>query len=164
MPADFTPQTKAADAPDIEAGWYDLRFTGTEGKTIKGGKYQKNPEGDPKLVWFFTALDDEGDDLYADGELVKLDKLTGVTFNPTAATESAQLAILRALMTNEERKLYDDEGIAPKEADLLGRVVQGKVFVREDGWPGIADVLAPRSKRSSKAKAKAAPDASIDEE
>ena len=66
-----------------------------------------------------------------------------------AAISANQEEFLRIL--NEP--VEDDEGM--DEDDLIGRVVQVEVGVKDTGWPFIANVLPPRAKRKSAVKPRA---------
>lgn len=156
----FVASSKSADAPDIEPGMYDLIFVGVESKTVKGGKFQKNAEGDPKLEWNFQVLDSDGDELTyetSDGAEKPLivSKLTGVGFNIAASTVPQELRVLKALSTPAEYAAFE-AGEGMDEEALKGRKVQGEVIVKENGWPGLANVLP--AKKAIKAKAKASPE------
>lgn len=155
MATTFTPTTKSADQPDIEAGMYDMRFDGTEQKRIKGGQYTKDTvNGDLKIEWGFTLLDDDGAVMYDEGEPIELSKLTGMGFNIVSSTVPAEVKVLKALCTAAEFAKFE-AGEGPKEADLIGRIVQGEVFIKPTGWAGIGNVLPPRVKRSSRGKGRA---------
>lgn len=153
----FAAQTKAAEAPDIEPGMYDAKFVGTEAKKVTGGKFQKNPAGDDKLAWKFQLLDDDGDVIREDrdehpnfGKPIEVEKLTGVGFNIAAKTVPAELLILKALMSGAEYTAFEG-GEQTKEEDLIGRVVQVEVFVKDTGWLGVGNVVAARKARGRKA-------------
>ena len=152
MGTTFTATTKNAEAPDIEPGMYDMRFDGTEQKKVKGGQYTKDTvNGDPKLAWGFTLLDDDGDVMYDGGDQIELEKLTGMGFNIASKTVPAEVRLLKALCTTAEFAAFE-AGQGTTEADLLGRIVQGEVFIKDNGWAGIGNVLPARVKRASKSK------------
>lgn len=150
MGTTFTATSKAAEAPNVEEGMYDARFDGTESKRVKGGLYTKDTEnGDLKLEWKFTLLDDEGNELYDDGEPIELSKLTGTGFNIASKTVPQEVRVLKALLSPAEYAKFEaGEGV--DEEAMLGRKVQVEVFVKENGWPGIGNVIAARKARSSK--------------
>lgn len=164
----FTATSKAADAPELEPGMYDAVFTGTEAKTVKGGKWQKNEAGDPKLEWNFNLIDEDGNKLSyetSDGEDKPLvvSKLTGVGFNVASSTVPQEIRVLKALLTAAEFAAFE-AGEGTDEKLLLGRKVQVEVFVKEGGWPGVANVL-PAKKAPGKvgAKPKASAPEPVDE-
>lgn len=151
----FTATSKAAEAPEVDEAMYDMRFDGTDTKRVKGGQYTKDTEkGDLKIVWQFTLLDDDGDPIREDrdghenfGKPIQLEKLTGTGFNIASKTVPAEVKVLKALQTPAEFAAFEaGEGV--KEADLIGRIVQGEVFVKENGWPGIGNIIAARKKRT----------------
>lgn len=149
MGTTFTATSKAAEAPNVEEGMYDARFDGTESKRVKGGLYTKDTEnGDLKLEWKFTLLDDEGNELYDDGDPIELTKLTGIGFNIASKTVPQEVRVLKALLTPAEfAKFEAGEGV--DEEAMVGRTVQVEVFVKENGWPGIGNVIAARKSRKS---------------
>lgn len=148
----FQARTVAADAPKVETGMADLRFDGVTPKTIKGGQFQKNPNGDPKLEWEFTVLDDEGAEIYDEGEPVVVNTLTGVGFNVVSKTVPQEVRILKALMTPAEYESFiSGEGF--KAEDLFGRVVQGEIYIKDSGYPGVTNIIAARKRRAAKAPA-----------
>lgn len=149
MGTTFTATSKAAEAPNVEEGMYDARFDGTESKRVKGGLYTKDTEnGDLKLEWKFTLLDDEGNELYDDGDPIELSKLTGIGFNIASKTVPQEVRVLKALLTPAEfAKFEAGEGV--DEEAMVGRTVQVEVFVKENGWPGIGNVIAARKSRKS---------------
>lgn len=143
----FAASSKAADAPDIEGGVYDGRFDGISKKFVTGGQYG---DGD-RLEWAFTLLDDEGEPFYEDGEPVEVTGLTSMSMNIASKTQPRAVRYLKALMTPGEYAAFEaGEGV--KAEDLLGRVVQVEVAIKDNGWPTIVNVLPPRKKRSSRAK------------
>ena len=148
----FTATSKAADAPNVEPDMYDMRFDGASPKTVKGGQYQKNPEGDPKLEWAFTLLDDDGAVIYDKGEPVEVTTLTGVGFNVLSKTVPQEVRILKALMSEDEFEAFKG-GEGANADDLLGRIVQGEVFVKDNGWPGVTNIIAARKRRKARATA-----------
>lgn len=162
----FNATSKSADAPDIEPGMYDAIFVGTAAKTVKGGKFQKNPEGDPKIEWNFHLIDEDGNPLTYetdDGEDKDLivSKLTGVGFNIAATTVPQELRVLKALLTPAEYASFE-AGEGTDEKVLLNRKVQVEVIVKENGWPGVGNVLP--AKRAAKAgKPKPAAPEPVDE-
>lgn len=167
--AGFQASTSAGDAPVVEEAMYDLVFTGIERKTLKSGEYLKDKvNGDPKLEWYFLVLDAEGNPLpfvnaegevlYEDGDPreVKLSKLTGVGFNIKSKTVPGEVRILKALLTTAEFKAFEggaatpDSDVDKSEGGLIGRTVQGEVFTKENGWPAIGNIVAPRGGQKGK--------------
>ncbi|MBA3583045.1 MAG: hypothetical protein H0W36_00695 [Gemmatimonadetes bacterium] len=149
MGTTFTATSKAAEAPNVEEGMYDARFDGTSSKRVKGGLYTKDTEnGDLKLEWTFTLLDDEGAELFDGGDPIELSKLTGIGFNIASKTIPQEVRILKALLTGPEYAKFEaGEGV--DEEAMAGRKCQVEVFVKENGWPGIGNVIAARKSRSS---------------
>lgn len=151
----FAGTSKAADAPDVESGIYDGRFDGVSTKMITGGQY-----GDgEKFVWAFTLLDDEGATLYDEGEPVEVDGLTSLSMNTVSKTQPKAVRYLKALMTPQEFAAFE-AGDGTPATDLVGRIVQVDVAIRDSGWPTIVNVLPPRRRRAgSRAKVEAEADA-----
>lgn len=148
----FQATSKAAEAPNIEEGRYDLRFEGTQSKMVKTGKYVKDPvNGDPKLQWDFVPLDDDGSVIYDNGDPIELGILTGVGFNTASKTVPLEVKLLKALLTKEEFQTFLDGG-GVKEEDIRGRIVSGEVFIKESGWPGVTDIVAKRTRRGAAAQ------------
>ena len=149
MGTTFTATSKAAEAPNVEEGMYDARFTGVSSKRVKGGLYTKDTEnGDLKLEWGFQLLDDEGADLYDEGDPLTLSKLTGIGFNIASKTVPQEVRVLKALSTPAEFASFEaGEGV--DEEALVGRTCQVEVFVKENGWPGIGNVIPARKARKS---------------
>lgn len=159
--ATYQATSKAADAPDIESRVYDGSLVGVESKRIKGGRYTKDTvNGDLKLEWTFALLDDDGTPLREDrdghenfGKAIKVSKLTGTGFNIASKTTPSEVLMLKALLTDAEFAAFENgEGTPDDEADvekggLLGRVAQVEVFVKENGWPGIGNVIKARKRR-----------------
>lgn len=129
---------------------YDMVLTGVSAKKVKGGQYTKDTvNGDPKLEFEFDLLDEQGARVYDKGEVVNLSKLTGVGFNIASKTVPQEVRMLKALLTKAEYAKFEagegtpDDAIEAPEG-LLGRKVQGEVFTKENGWPTIGNVVAPR--------------------
>ena len=142
----FTATSKAADAPDIEAGLYDARFDGVTTKYVEGGQW-----GDgERFVWAFTLLDDEGAVIYDDGDPVVVDGLTSMSTNILSKTTPRAVRYLKALMTAEEFSDFT-EGKGVSAEALVGRVVQVDVSINNNGWPNISTVLSARKKRNARA-------------
>lgn len=158
--ATYQATAKAADAPDIEGAMYDLVFVGSEAKRITGGKFVKDTtNGDPKLELSFNLVSNDEDVpgliLGADGEPVVVNKLVGVGFNTQSKTVPAEVLFLKAICTKAEFEAFlngegtpDDEEAAP--LGLLNRVIQGEVFIKENGWPGIGALVAPKGAQKGK--------------
>lgn len=157
--ATYQATSKAADAPDIEAAGYDLVFVRSESKRVKGGQYTKDTvNGDLKLELIFNVVsnDDENPGLiYQDGDAVEVSKLVGTGFNVTSKTTPSEVLFLKAICTASEFAAFtegkgspDDEADAPE--GLRGRVVQGEVFVKENGWPGVGALFAPKGGQKGK--------------
>lgn len=160
--ATYQATSKAADAPDIEPAGYDLVFVRSEAKRIKGGQYTKDTvNGDLKLELVFNVVsnDDENPGLiYDGGDAVEVSKLVGTGFNVTSKTTPSEVLFLKAICTPAEFTAFtegkgtpDDEKEAPE--GLVNRVVQGEVFVKENGWPGVGAVFAPKGGQKGKAYA-----------
>jgi len=158
--ATYQATAKAADAPDIEAAGYDLVFVKSEEKRVNGGKFTKDTvNGDPKIELTFNVVsnDDEKPGLIEgpDGEPIEVNKLVGTGFNIQSKTTPAEVLFLKAICTKAEYDVFlngegspDDEEEAPR--GLVGRVVQGEVFVKENGWPGVGALFAPKGGQKGK--------------
>jgi hypothetical protein len=156
--------TTAGEAPVIEEAMYDGLLISVEEKRVKGGQYTKDlVNGDLKLEWSFLSLDEEGNFIPAidkDGNAlttedgtpknVIVSKLTGVGFNIASKTVPQEVRMLKALLTKDEYVAFEngegtpDDAVRAKDGGLLGRKVQTEVFVKENGWPGVGNVVAPR--------------------
>lgn len=153
----FNATSKAAEAPDIEEAMYDGILISVVGKRVKGGLYTKDVEnGDLKLEWTFQPLDEEGNVMYDKGEPIEVSKLTGTGFNIASKTVPQEVRMLKALLTKAEYAAFEAEEGTPdsetnvSEGGLLGRKAQLEVFVKENGWPGIGNVVAPRGGQKGK--------------
>lgn len=150
----FVASSKAADAPDIEAGFYDAKFDGVSTKFVEGGAYG---DGD-RFVWAFTLLDDDGEVMYEEGEPIEVDGLTSKSTNVLSKTEPRAVRYLKALLTTEEFNAFKDGKGFDSEA-LVGRVVQVDIAIRDSGWPTVANVLPQRKKRAGRKSASSEGDA-----
>jgi hypothetical protein len=126
--------------------------------------YTKDKEnGDPKLEWVFNPLDEDGAPIREDrednenfGKAIEVSKLTGVGFNIASKTTPSEVLMLKALLSADEFAAFENgEGTPDDEKDvaeggLLGRVAQGEVFVKENGWPGLGNVTALPKRRRAK--------------
>jgi hypothetical protein len=154
--AQFTATSKSADAPNIDEAMYDAVLVRVATDRIKGGQYVKDPvNGDPKLKWFFTPLDEDGNVMYDGGDPIELDKLTGVGFNTASKTVPQEVRVLKALLTKSEYAAFENgEGTPDSDEQapegLLGRKAQIEVFIKEGGWPGIGNVVAPNGGQKGK--------------
>lgn len=154
--AQYTATSKAAEAPDIEEAMYDGILIRVEAKKVKGGQYTKDQvNGDPKLEWVFNPLDDEGNIIYDKGEPIEVSKLTGVGFNTKSKTVPQEVRVLKALLTKAEFAAFEEGEGTPDDAvdapaGLLGRKGQLEVFVKENGWPGVGNVVAPTGGQKGK--------------
>ena len=157
--ATYQATSKAADAPDIEAAMYDLVFVRSEAKRVKGGQYTKDAvNGDPKLELVFNPVSNDEDEpglIYDAGDPIEVSKLVGTGFNIQSKTTPSEVLFLKAILTKDEFAAFengegtpDDE--APAPAGLVGRVVQGEVFVKENGWPGVGALVAPKGGQKAK--------------
>jgi hypothetical protein len=161
----FEASQKNSDAPNLEGGMYDARFSGLEKKHITGGKFG---DGD-RLEWAFGLLDDDGEPLqdtdaegnvkYKDGDVVEIEAtgLTSLSMNTKSQTQPRGVRYLKALATPEEFAdfvKYGETGGAegaPIDADeLLNRPCQVEVRIKDSGWPEIVNVLPARSRRATR--------------
>lgn len=148
MGTTFAATSKAADAPDIEAGVYDATFDGVETKFITGGAYG---DGD-RFEWAFTLLDDDGAVLYDEGEPVVVNGLTSTSTNIASKTQPRAVRYLKALMTPVEFAKFE-AGLGVEAEAIIGRKVQVEVSIKDSGWPTIANVLPARKARKSRSNA-----------
>jgi hypothetical protein len=156
--AQFQATSKAAEAPDIEEAMYDLVLVGISATTLKVGKFLKDAvNGDPKLEWSFNPLDETGAVIINEktGEPIVLSTLTGVGFNIASKTVPGEVKMLKALLTKAEYAAFENgEGTPDSDEDaplgMLGRKAQGEVFVKENGWPGLGNVVQPRGGQKGK--------------
>ena len=152
----YQAQSKAAEAPEIDEAMYDGILVRVEAKKVKGGQYTKNTvNGDPKLEWVFNPLDENGAVMYDGGDPIEVSKLTGVGFNIAAKTVPQEIRMLKALLTKAEFAEFEAGNGTPDDAEdapegLLGRKAQIEVFVKENGWPGIGNVVAPTGGQKGK--------------
>lgn len=150
--AQYQASSKAAEAPEVAEAMYDGVLVRVEAKRVTGGQYTKDTvNGDPKLEWTFNLLDEETNEvMYDKGEPIEVSKLTGVGFNIASKTVPQEVRMLKAILTKAEFSAFEagegtpDDAVRSKEGGLLGRKVQVEVFVKENGWPGIGNVVAPR--------------------
>lgn len=155
--AQFQATSKAAEAPDIEEAMYDGALIAVNSKLVKGGQYTRDTvNGDPKLEWVFNLLDEEGKVIYDKGEPVEVSKLTGTGFNIASKTVPQEVRVLKAMLTKAEYAAFENgEGTPDSDADvadggLLGRKAQLEVFIKENGWPGVGNIVAPRGGQKGK--------------
>ena len=141
----FAASTKSADAPDIEAGLYDGRLDSIDVKFIEGGQYG---DGD-RFVWTFTLLDDDGSVLYDDGDPIEVDALTSMSLNTKSKTTPKAVRFFKALATTAEFEAFENGDPIDSDA-LVGRIAQVDVYLRDSGWPSIANVLPKRKARKSR--------------
>ena len=143
---------------------YDGLLISVEEKRVKGGQFTKDAvNGDLKLEWSFLILDEEGNPIPAidtdgnrlltsDGDErdVIVSKLTGIGFNIASKTVPQEVRMLKALLTKDEYAAFEngegtpDDAVRAKDGGLLGRKAQNEVFVKENGCPGVGNVVAPR--------------------
>ena len=68
---------------------------------------------------------------------------------PACTKKPQEVRVLKALLTPAEFAKFE-AGDGVDEDSLVGRKCQVEVFVKENGWPGIGNVIAARKARSSK--------------
>jgi hypothetical protein len=153
----FEASAKNSDAPNLEGGMYDALFLGLEKKHITGGKFG---DGD-RLEWAFGLLDDDGERLqdvdeagnvkYKDGDPIEIEAtgLTSLSMNTKSQTQPRGVRYLKSLSTPEEFAAFEaGEGLSAD--DLLGRMCQVEVRIKDSGWPEIVNVLPARSRRATR--------------
>jgi len=141
----FAASTKSADAPDIEPGLYDGKLSSVIVKFIEGGQFG---DGD-RFVWTFTLLDDDGAVLYDDGDPIEVDALTSMSLNTKSKTTPKAVRFFKALATDAEYADFE-AGNGIDSDSLIGRVAQVDVYLRDSGWPSIANVLPKRKARKAR--------------
>lgn len=148
--------TSSTEAPDLgEGGLMAGTFVGLKATVAKGGKYQKNPEGDPKLLWLFTIDGEDGEPLREDrdehpnfNQPIILEKMTGTGFNINATTVPAEIKVLKALATPAEFAAFEaGEGV--DEEALKGRKAMLEVIVKDNGWPTVGNVIKKGAKKAA---------------
>jgi hypothetical protein len=144
--------TKAADAPDVEPGLYDAKFLGVTKKFIEGGDYGN---GD-RYIWAFQLLDDDGAEMYDGGDPLIVDGLTSLSFNTTSKTKPKALRYMAAILSATEFDAWTAGDAKLDATELVGRIVQVEIFIRDNGWPSISNVLARRTRRVARQPVEAA--------
>jgi len=145
VPLTFQATSKSAEAPDIEPGVYDARFDGVEAKVLEKSQFDSNV-----FVWGFTLFED-GKPLYDGGEPVEVDKITSQSTNTRAKTTPGAVKVLKAIMTAEEFAAFEREEPISAE-DLIGRMVQVQVIIKDNGWPTVEEVMPARRKSRSRSE------------
>ena len=160
----------SANAPtNVEEAMYKLVLVRVESKRMATGQFVKDRvNGDPKLEWVFNLVDGEGNLIYGETEegpitdedgnprLIEVSKLTGTGFNITSSTTPAEVKMLKALLTTAEYKAFEGGAGTPDDAEeapagLLGRMAQGEVGIKENGWPFLGNVVQPLGGQKGKA-------------
>jgi hypothetical protein len=139
----FQASTSSAEAPDIEAGMYDARYDEVEAKTLEKSQFDPNV-----YIWGFTLFED-GKVIYDKGEPVEVDKVTSQSTNVKSKTTPGAVKVLKALMTAEEFAAFE-RGETIEAEELVGRMVQVQVIIKENGWPTVEEVLPARRARRSR--------------
>lgn len=150
MGVTFQASSSSAEAPDIEGGLYDARFEGVEAKVLEKSQFDPNA-----FIWTFTLFED-GKPVYMEGdpEPVTVDGVTSQSTNTRSKTTPRAVRYLKALMTADEFAAFEREEPFNAE-DLLGRMVQVQVAIKDNGWPKVEDVLSARRARRRAAAAEA---------
>lgn len=143
--------SKSAEAPDIDAGMYDARFEGVIAKELE--KSQFDPE---VYVWTFTLFEANPDTgkvepiyMEDDPEPLTVDRITSRSTNTKSKTEPGAVKVLKALMSDEEFTAFVNEEESDTD-DLIGRMVQVQVVIKENGWPTVETVLPAKREGGSR--------------
>jgi hypothetical protein len=142
----FAAGSTAGTPPDIEKGIFDARFDGVVEKTDVPSQYGNSDV----FVWAFTLFAD-GEAIYDEGEPVTVERMTSQSVNTKSKTTPGAVKVLRALMTDGEYARFEAEQPVPAD-DLIGRMVQVQVIIKENGWPKVEDVF-PAKKAGRRARA-----------
>lgn len=146
MSLTFTASAAEGNPPKLDEDIYDGRFDGVEPKTLEQSQF-----GNPDVfIWHFTVLED-GEPVYDDGEPITVDAITSRSTNTKSKTTPRAVRYLKALMTADEFAAFE-KGESVGADDLLGRMVQLQITIKENGWPKVEDVLAARRSRKAGAK------------
>lgn len=147
----FEAANTSANAPDIEAGLYDALYAGVGVKE----KVQSQFGVEDKYIWAFALLTEDGEAIYKeDGDELEVDIMTSQNMNTASKTVPGGVKVLKALLTPVEfAKFVAGEGL---DADALDRrLCQVEVYIKESGWPQVAQVLPARKSLATKLKAAA---------
>lgn len=144
--------------PDIEFALYDGVLVDVTAIFMDGGQYgigfvTKDESGKDvnRFRWTFRLKDEDGEDIYDEGEPVEVDCVTGLQFFAKAKNASKQVRIMKALMTKAEFDAWSEGESAPTLKELVGRPAQVDVTENGKGYPTIGNVLAPRQRRARRA-------------
>jgi len=77
--------------------------------------------------------------------------MTSQSVNTKSKTTPGAVKVLRALMTDGEYARFEAEQPVPAD-DLIGRMVQVQVIIKENGWPKVEDVF-PAKKTGRRGRA-----------
>lgn len=149
--------TPSASAPEgIEDGLAPAKFLGlakinhpdwaTEKDSLSG-----KPDNGDRIHWRFVLTDDDGEELYNDGDPIELDVANSTNFN-TKSDKSKNAAWLKAV--SPQAFALVDAGQPVDPASLEGTPVMLLLEMKDNGWPKIVNVL-PAKKRAARRAAPA---------
>lgn len=143
---------QGVDAPDIDNGAYAARFDGMVveehpdwAQTAEANKFHKADSG-RRIRFNFTLLDEDGDELYEDGDPVEVSALTREAFGE----KSRAYALFGPILTASERTAFEAGEDLDSDA-IEGRRVLVAIEKNKNGWPVVMSVMpAPVAKKKPK--------------
>jgi len=116
---------------------FELKILGFDKLLDMPNKYKKGETKD-MLKWFFEIVNDP------DYEGEKVGGLTAFSIHEKSITYKWLCEIYGRTITKEEQQ----KGLSSKELlALIGKVVEGKIVMKENGWPTVVEVMKLPSRR-----------------
>ena len=142
--------TPSASAPEgIEDGLAPAKFIGLakinhpDWATDKDS-FGKADNGD-RIHWRFVLTDDDGEELYNDGDPIELDVANSTNFN-TKSDKSKNAAWLKAVSPSAFALVDAGQPVDPDT--LINTPVMLLLEMKDNGWPKIVNVLPAAKKRA----------------
>ena len=145
--------TPSAGAPkNVEEGLAPAKFLGLSKVNhpdwAGDGKYGYD-NGD-RYHWRFALLDEDGSELYDEGDPVEVEGVNGTNFN-TKSDKSKNAAWLKAISPVAFAQV--DAGLPVDPQTLEGNLCMLLLEIKDNGWPKIVNVLPAAKRRAKKAAA-----------
>lgn len=144
--------TPSASAPTgIEAGLVPARFIGlskVNHPDWAGTDSFGNKDNGDRIHWKFALTDDDGEDLYEDGDPVEVEATNSTNFN-TKSDKSKNAAWLKAV--SPQAFALVDAGQPVDPSTLEGAACMLLLEIKDNGWPKVVNVLPPAKRRARRA-------------
>lgn len=142
--------TPSKSAPEgVEEGLVPAKFLGLSKQNHPdwAGEGKFGYDNGDRFHWNFVLTDDDGDELYSDGDPIEVEATNSANFN-TKSDKSKNAAWLKAVSPEAFAAVDAGRPVDPKT--LEGAPCMLLLSIKDNGWPKVENVLPPAKRRAKR--------------